>query len=423
MKQIFKHTVPLLFLVLYVLPANEAKAQRITSLDHILDSIDAINPSLKVYEAEIGSLDAAAKGARSWMAPEIGVGPFMTPYNSSYWKSKDGAPGNGQISISIQQIIPNPKRLNADYKYMSSLSRVERERKGSQLNQLIAEAKANYYEWIVYKKQLKILDDNEKLLNYMIQSSEIRYKNNLEKINAYYKAKAALGTVERMRVMVQNEIRQRQVAINTLLFRDKDIVFDIDTTFRYKDYSEISFDSTLLIQSRSDIKAIEREIDVNRLKIETERTRLLPEFGVRYENMYAWANQPQLFSLQGLVRIPIAPWSAKMNKANIQSLHRKNESLQLQKQSLINEAQGMGHRTRIEIINRNKQLKLYQEKIIPSLRMNFQTYQLAYEQNTENLFELFDAWESLNIMQLEYLNQLGELLSMQVELERILQVR
>ena len=48
--------------------------------------------------------------------------------------------------------------------------------------------------------------------------------------------------------------------------------------------------------------------------------------------------------------------------------------------------------------------------------------QLAYSQNTEELFELFDAWESLNMTQLEYLDQLQQLLVMQTELERILQI-
>ena len=49
--------------------------------------------------------------------------------------------------------------------------------------------------------------------------------------------------------------------------------------------------------------------------------------------------------------------------------------------------------------------------------------QLAYEQNTEELFTLFDAWETLNMTQLEYLQQLQELLMMQVKLERILEIK
>ena len=48
---------------------------------------------------------------------------------------------------------------------------------------------------------------------------------------------------------------------------------------------------------------------------------------------------------------------------------------------------------------------------------------LAYEQHTEELFKLFDAWETLNMTQNEYLDQLLQLQIMQVELQRILQIR
>ena len=49
--------------------------------------------------------------------------------------------------------------------------------------------------------------------------------------------------------------------------------------------------------------------------------------------------------------------------------------------------------------------------------------QLGYEQNTEELFELYDAWETLYMTQLEYLDQLQQLLVIQVELERILEIK
>jgi len=412
-----------LFFSLTVLSALPVNAQKPIGISTILDSIQAGNPSLKMYDAEIRSMDEAAKGAKSWMAPELSSGFFMVPYAPRYWKSMDGQPGMGQYSVAAQQIIPNPKRLNADYKYMSSMSSVEKEKKDYTLNQLYAEAKKNYFEWIVIKKQLLILGDNEKLVNYMIQSAEIRYKNGLEKINAYYKAKAALGNVQNMRIMLENEINQKKYNINTLMSRDKTIDFDIDTTYILRDYQTQKFDTTLFIASRSDIKAFEKEIYVNTLKQETERTRLLPEFGVRFENMYGWARQPMQFTAMAMVRLPMAQWSAKMNKANIESLKWKNESLLQQKQMIINESTGMAYGMRTEILNKNKQIKLYEENILPALRRNYQAYQLSYEQNTEELFELFDAWETLNMAQLEYLKQLQELLTMQVELERILQIK
>jgi len=48
---------------------------------------------------------------------------------------------------------------------------------------------------------------------------------------------------------------------------------------------------------------------------------------------------------------------------------------------------------------------------------------LAYQNNTEELFELYDAWETLNMTQLQYLDQLEQLLMMQSELERILEIK
>jgi len=124
-----------------------------------------------------------------------------------------------------------------------------------------------------------------------------------------------------------------------------------------------------------------------------------------------------------MVRLPMARWSSKMNKANIESLKWKNESLQQQKQMILNESVGTAYGMRTDILNKNKQIKLYEEKILPALYKNFKTYELGYEQNTEELFELFDAWETLNMTQFEYLGQLQQLLAMQVELERILQIR
>jgi cobalt-zinc-cadmium efflux system outer membrane protein len=408
---------------LILLSGFTANAQKPMGISEILDSIQASNPTLKMYDAEVRSLDETAKGAKSWMAPELSSGFFMVPYAPRYWKSMGGQPGMGQYTIAAQQIIPNPKRLNADYKYMSAMSSVEKEKKGYTLNQLYADAKKNYYEWIVIKKQLFILDDNEKLLNYMIQSAEIRYKNGLEKISAYYKAKAALAGVQNMRVMLDNEIKQRKYSINTLMYRDKTIEFDIDTSYTFNSYQNLAFDTALFVTNRSDIKAIEKEMYVNILKQETERTRLLPEFGFRFENMYGWARQPMQFTAMAMVRLPMARWSAKMNKANIEGLKWKNESLKQQKQMILNESTGSAYGLRTDILNKRKQIKLYEENILPALRRNYQTYQLAYEQNTEELFQLFDAWETLNMTQLEYLKQLQELLTMQVELERTLQIK
>jgi hypothetical protein len=52
------------------------------------------------------------------------------------------------------------------------------------------------------------------------------------------------------------------------------------------------------------------------------------------------------------------------------------------------------------------------------LQKNFKTTLLAYEQNTEELFMVLDAWQTLKMAQLEYFNQVQELLLKQVEYEK-----
>jgi outer membrane protein TolC len=401
---------------------SSASAQ--TRLATVLDSIEKYNPVGRMYEADIRSMDEAAKGAKSWMPPELGAGFFMTPHNPKRWKKmSDMEPGMGNFMISAQQMIPNRRKLNADAAYMQAMSGATKEQKNVALNELYAQAKKAYYEWVVTEKKKAILDENEKVLEFMIKNAEIRYRNGLDKINAYYKAKAALGNVQSMRLMYENENTQKRITLNTLMNRRTDIDFTIDTSVRIKDYNEFVFDSVLFIQNRSDLRAIEREVLTNQLRIEAERLNLKPQFGIRFEHMFAFGAQPQQFTLMGMLRLPMVPWASRMTKANLESYRWKTEALKSQRQMILNEARGMATGMRTEIETKKRQVMLYENNIIPALRNNYKTMLLAYEQNTEELFMLFDAWETLNMTQVEYLDQLQQLLTLQVELERILQIR
>jgi hypothetical protein len=108
-----------------------------------------------------------------------------------------------------------------------------------------------------------------------------------------------------------------------------------------------------------------------------------------------------------------------MNKANIESLKWK-PVFATAKTNDDNEYSGMAYGMQTEMI-KAKQLRLY-ENIISSF-CGLKTMQLGYEQNTEELFMLYDAWETLNMTQLEYLEQLQQLLMMQVQLEKILEIK
>jgi len=390
-------------------------------LHAIIDSIKTKHPVVKMYDHEIRSMDEAAKGARSWMPPQIGIGQFMTPYDVRLWHREGDMPGMGSVMISGEQMLPNRKKLDADERYMKAMSSVEKEKKNATLNELVNDAKQFYYDWIILKKKLLILEENEKILDFMIKNAEIRYKNGLEKISAYYKAKAALGEVKNMQLMFESDIKEKRIRINSLMGRNAMTDFDIDTTYFLNSYEALVFDSTLFYTNRSDLKSLDREIDLTILKQETERTALKPQFGIRYDNMIGFGGQPLQYTIMGMVRIPMAKWSSKMNKANIESLKWKSNAIQSQKEMMVNEYSGMAYGMRNELGLKKKQLKLFEGQIIPALRNNYKTMQLGYEQNTEELFMLYDAWEILNMKQLELLELLSQALKLQVTIERIIE--
>ncbi|OQP67431.1 transporter [Niastella vici] len=408
-----------------VVLAATLPAQTPMTLPDILTTVEKNNPGLKMYEAEARAYTEAAKGAYSWMPPEGGAGLFMTPYNTKEIKANEAMmkEGMGFFMISAQQMFPNRKKQDAEAAWMRSMSTVESEKKKVALNELLYTAKKNYYEWVVLQKKQLVLDEGSRILDFMIRSAEIRYKNGLGKISAYYKAKAALANIDNMKLMLENDMRLKRIMLNNLMYRKVDQELSIDTLYAWKEFSVSMLDSAYLAGQRSDIQVLQRNIEVNNLQRNAELAKLKPEFGIRYDHMIGLSTQPGQFTLMGMVKLPLAKWSSRMNKAKAESLVWENESLRNQQQMILNEAAGMAGSAKAELDTKKKQMRLYETQIVPALRKNFQTMQLGYEQNTEELFELFDAWDALNMTQIEYLDQLKAALLLQAELEKILELK
>lgn len=395
------------------------------TLDSIFKAIDNDQPELKMYDAQIKAYDTYATGAKSLDAPQVGAGFFMTPYNTMMWKpdAMTGSSGMGSFMISAQQMIMNPKKLNANSTYMKSMSNVDREMKNVMRNELFSMAKMNYYEWLVLKKKLQVLTESESLLEYIVKSTEIRYSYGMDKLNGYYKAKAMLGDVQNMKLMAELEINQMRINLNTIMSRNKDFQFDIDTTFVLKTYEDNIIDTTLISTNRSDYKAYDQNINFLKSKQLYEQSKRLPDFGLKYDHMIAFGTQPQQFSLMAMVTIPIAPWSSKMYKSSVSGLNFEIEAVKNQQQILMNQTTGNLQNIKEQIRSKKQQLSLYEKTIISSMRKNYQTTLLAYEQNTEELFMVLDAWQNLKVAQIGYLDQLKELLLLQVEYEKQLEVK
>lgn len=67
----------LIAICIWILNLSFAKTQTL-SLDDVLGIIKNNHPKLKMYDADIQSMDAAAVGAKSWMPPQVQAGFYDT---------------------------------------------------------------------------------------------------------------------------------------------------------------------------------------------------------------------------------------------------------------------------------------------------------------------------------------------------------
>jgi hypothetical protein len=69
-----------------------------------------------------------------------------------------------------------------------------------------------------------------------------------------------------------------------------------------------------------------------------------------------------------------------------------------------------------------KQYEIADKSIIPALQRNYDTSIIAW-QNNGDLFVVLDAWEALNMAQIEKLDKLQAILSTQVAIEKQLETK
>jgi len=385
-----------------------AKAQRLP-LDSVLARVSA-NPALQAYDARMSAQDAYAAGAKNLDAPKISAGQYQTPYLLS--------PNAGSFMISGEQMFINPAKLRAKENYMKGLSKVTAEDKNYLKNQLIAQAKQYYFERVVLEKKLALLQNTQDLLEYMLKDANIRLTYGKEKLANIYKAKAELYELDNTREQLNNEISQKNIMLNTLMNRDKQIAFMVDTNIVFKDYETAITDTASLAGARSDINGISRNIELQQLNAQMEYSKRKPDFGVQAAHMFSYGGYPNQYILMASITIPIVPWASKEYKANLKGIRYETEELQQKKMDILNQAEGQLTGLRADMASKKRELKNYDQNIIPALQNSYKTALLAYDQNTGDLPSVLNGVKDLQTARMEALDRLQQILALQVAYER-----
>ncbi len=392
---------------------------QVISLDSVLSIIDRQNPMLQEYDNKVKALNAYTEGAKSWMAPMIGAGTFMTPYPGQMLMDERD---KGSVMFSFEQNIPNPAKLNANKKYFASRASVEEQGRSYQFNVLRSEAKTSYYQWLVAEEKIRVLHENERIIELMLKLARLRYPYNQGSLGNVYKVEGRLSEVQNMLLMTQGDIEEKSFRLKTLMNLSHETIIMIDTAIDiHYEASQLAYDTASLSAQRSDVKQIDKTIQVMQLNQQLQRYQAKPDFRIRFDHMQPLGNMPTQFTAMAMVSIPIAPWSSKMYKSEVKGMQYDIEAMKKGREALLIETRGMLAGMATKLGRMQQQLVNYNTKIIPALRKNYQTLMLGYEENREQLPIVIDGWEALNMAQMEYLNKLEEYYTMIVSYEKQLE--
>lgn len=408
------------WLTLVLLAWVGSAAAQVLPLDSVLRRVQAHNPALQQYKYQAKAKEAAVAGARSWEAPRVGAGYWMTPYNQRLVREMNNGQNGGQRMLSVEQMIPNPAKQRARRDYLAGQAAVVQADEQARFVQLRAEAKTRYYERAVLERKVQVLRQNEELLRFLVKLAEVRYPYNQSTLPSIYDAKARLELLLNEQRQVRGQIQQATVALNTLMNRPPAEDFAVDTTLAAGRWAALPAD-TAALAARSDVRSLNSSLAVLRLSRDLETRRRAPDFGVRFDHMSSIGTMPNEFTLMGMISLPLAPWAAREYKANVAALGYEAQALQKRREEILNGAAGRLAGLRIDLDQRQDQLTAFEKRILPALRRSYQATLLAYEQNTGQLFQVLEAWSTLKTTRLQYLDALQQQLTQQTAYEKELE--
>ena len=403
--------------LLVLLPFSAlAQQKEVLSLPDVLQKIDSNNILLRTYGLKAEGYKYSADAATAWMPPMVGLGSFMTPYPfQKIMEARD----KGSLMLRLEQEIPNGKKLQAKKRYIQSQGNVENANRAVTLNELKAQAKSQYFNWLVALEKIRIIQQNEKVLEMMKKIEEVRYPYNQSQLSTVYRAEASIEKNRNMLFMPQSEIAKAKAYLNALMNRPGNADLQIDTVYEPRFVAATFYDTASLATQRKDVLRMNESIHAMQLNIEAMKLERKPSFRIQYDHMSPLSSMmPKAFSVMGMVSIPIAPWSKKMYQSEIKSMRSNIQAMEQERAAMLQETQGMLYGMQAEIQTMQQRIQSIEEKVIPALQKTFDASFITYQENKLTLTVVLDNWDALNMMRLDVLDEKQKLYQMIVDYEK-----
>lgn len=327
---------------------NAVFAQKQFSLKDCIDYTLQSHNSVKVYENNAGIAKAQSSQALGSYLPQITGSATMIDnmqlqttvlpagiFGPDPKEVQLGTKYNTNISIDVSQTIFDQSKLvaikaNKPYMEMTELQK-------QQNNELLMYNTAiAYFQVLIYKEQLKLLDVNLKKYTEMVEVLEYQYSKGVVLEKDVDRVRVNLNTTN---YQIEDATTKEATALSTLknaMGMDLKDTLIISRTMNYENFASTPMQESVDLNSLTETKINERSITMQEFSVKSKQAGYLPtlsavgKFGSQSLNSNfsdAWKNWNS-FSYVGLsVNMPLFNGLKRKNSIKEEKLKLENEKL------------------------------------------------------------------------------------------------
>ncbi|MDZ7898785.1 MAG: CusA/CzcA family heavy metal efflux RND transporter [Arcicella sp.] len=371
--------------------ATDASGE-VVSLEMCIEKAIQNNQNIKISALEISNNQALIGTARELPKTNIDVQYGRTQVYT----------GN-DVTFSFGQNFALPSLYRANQNLLKNNVLTAEKRANYTKNQLVAEVKNVYYQWLYNVQLIRLLKQQDSLYTMAFRAASVRYKtgesNLLEKISSETRLREIQNQIQMHEADKKVLIEQMKFLLNTT----ENIILE-ENIFNKKQM--IINELNVLANPFLDI--LKQQNEVSKLQISLEKERLKPDFRVGIINQSIEQNYNQNVVQLG-VNVPIF---RKAQQSRISSAKINEQISNQQVQLAQNQLESQLNSLKIQYEKRKNSLDYYEKSALPQADLiiktatkSYQSGEIEYVEFAQNITQ---AWQikELYLSELQGFNQI-----------------
>ncbi|MBL7961515.1 TolC family protein [bacterium] len=389
----------LLLLLAPGLRAQEKADGDTLRLDVLLQQGLENNPQLQSLRDQANAAKTQYDQVTAWDAPQVGVEFMQTPIRSFPIPTRK----NMETDYFVQQMFPWPGKLSAMGEAAINNANMFEQSYKSAEKKFILGLKIAYYELYLIQRKLEINKGNQILLLSLIDIAMKQLEVGMGKQSDVVRAQTELSKLIEEAIGLKKEHKVVEAMINSLINQPANntlgLVPDLDVAMPLYTYEDLI---GLADNVRSELKAMNFEIEMNRSELVAAKKEFYPDIMVKgqYKNMSNTSND--FWSLMVGVNIPIAWWSKGKYQGRVQENQLNISKVQNQYKDMSNMVRFEIQSSLARIESDYQRAMVYKKTIIPQAQHSLELLIAEYQVGKTEFLMVLDAYRMLLMAKQDY---------------------